>query len=281
MQKLRVGFTLIELSIVLLIIGLVAGGVLVGRDLIRTAELRKINSSALEIETAIQTYRTKFNCLAGDCPNATDFLGQYVPVNGGSPCGALKPANRSPGSATCNGNGDGRIDASPRYDFPSLSWAEGLAAWQQLAGAGLVPGSYTGSTVNGAWAFRPDMECPRILLGSNQCWLLFDSESYIAENIYTRIIDEETPGWLNGLLMGMYPVSSDGILTPREAQSYDSKFDDGSPVSGRVLVPMVSEYDWVNSVPACATSTGADATYSSMLPELRDQKLCNLLIRLN
>jgi len=43
-MKMKSGFTLIELSIVLVIIGLIVGGILVGQDLIRAAELRKLYS---------------------------------------------------------------------------------------------------------------------------------------------------------------------------------------------------------------------------------------------
>jgi prepilin-type N-terminal cleavage/methylation domain-containing protein len=70
----RHGFTLIELSIVLVIIGLVAAGILVGKDLIRTAELRGDIREIEKIDAAVTTFRLKYNCLPGDCANATQFL---------------------------------------------------------------------------------------------------------------------------------------------------------------------------------------------------------------
>jgi prepilin-type N-terminal cleavage/methylation domain-containing protein len=67
------GFTLIEMAIVIVIIGLLIGGVLVGRDMISAAEVR---AQVLQIEkynTAANVFREKYACLPGDCKNATNF----------------------------------------------------------------------------------------------------------------------------------------------------------------------------------------------------------------
>jgi prepilin-type N-terminal cleavage/methylation domain-containing protein len=56
------GFTLIELSIVLVIIGLIVGGVLGGRELVKQAELRKVLKEAEQFKTAANAFRAKYNC---------------------------------------------------------------------------------------------------------------------------------------------------------------------------------------------------------------------------
>ena len=65
------GFTLIELSIVLVIIGLIVGGVLVGQDLIRAAEVRATIAQIEKYNTAVNTFRGKYNALPGDLNAAT------------------------------------------------------------------------------------------------------------------------------------------------------------------------------------------------------------------
>jgi len=72
--SLKSAFTLIELSIVIVIIGLLAGGVLVGKDLIAYAEMRRFISDYQEYESAYNTFKLKYNCIPGDCVGAsTDF----------------------------------------------------------------------------------------------------------------------------------------------------------------------------------------------------------------
>src|ERR1700722_5890685 len=65
------GFTLIELSIVLVIIGLIVGGILVGQDLIKAAEVRAQLSQIEKYNSAVNTFRAKFNAIPGDMAIAT------------------------------------------------------------------------------------------------------------------------------------------------------------------------------------------------------------------
>src|ERR1700722_13172793 len=69
------GFTLIELSIVLVIIGLIVGGVLVGQDLIKAAEVRAQISQIESYNTAVNTFRGKYSKIPGDMnvPPAEQF----------------------------------------------------------------------------------------------------------------------------------------------------------------------------------------------------------------
>jgi prepilin-type N-terminal cleavage/methylation domain-containing protein len=60
------GFTLIELSIVLVIIGLIVGGVLVGQDLIRAAAVRAQITQIEKYNTAANTFYGKYGYLPGD-----------------------------------------------------------------------------------------------------------------------------------------------------------------------------------------------------------------------
>ncbi len=59
-------FTLVELSIVLIIIGLLSGFILKGQDVIRNAKLKRVMSDYLNISTALYTYEDRYDQLPGD-----------------------------------------------------------------------------------------------------------------------------------------------------------------------------------------------------------------------
>src|SRR5665213_2905942 len=78
----NLGFTLIELSIVLVIIGLIVGGILVGQDLIKVAEVRAQISQIEKYNQAVNTFRAKFNAIPGDMAVATaNQFGFTVPAS--------------------------------------------------------------------------------------------------------------------------------------------------------------------------------------------------------
>jgi prepilin-type N-terminal cleavage/methylation domain-containing protein len=76
------GFTIIELSIVLVIIGLLVGGVLVGRDLIAQAQYRNQINYLTEIKTAHYAFMLKYNCIPGDCSKTSNFFSQIIGLDG-------------------------------------------------------------------------------------------------------------------------------------------------------------------------------------------------------
>ena len=68
------GFTLVELAIVLVIIGLIIGGVLVGQDLIEAAETRKQIQEIERYDAAANTFRTKYKGIPGDIRDFTQYI---------------------------------------------------------------------------------------------------------------------------------------------------------------------------------------------------------------
>ena len=132
------GFSLVELSIVLVILGLLTGGILAGQSLIRAAELRTVTNDFTRYVTATHTFRDKYFSIPGDMTNATKFWGAADPTP--ATCRAL--TTPSTGTATCDGNGNGTIltpgDATTFFEMHRF--------WQHLAHAGLIEGTYTGVT---------------------------------------------------------------------------------------------------------------------------------------
>ncbi len=77
------GFTLIELSIVLVIIGLVIGGILAGQALIKQAEYKNQMNQLEAIKKAHYTFITKYNCIPGDCPRMSTFFSEISSLDNG------------------------------------------------------------------------------------------------------------------------------------------------------------------------------------------------------
>ena len=119
------GFTLIEIAIVLVIIGLLLGGVLKGQELITGARVRNLISQQDGVKASFFGFQDRYRALPGDYASADSNI------------------NCNP--ACINGNGNGRIEApnTPAGVF------EDLQAWSHLTGAGFLNGSYTaGSGIN-------------------------------------------------------------------------------------------------------------------------------------
>ena len=130
-------FTLVELSIVLVILGLLTGGILTGQSLIRAAELRSIITERDRYAAAIQTFRDKYRGLPGDITNATAFWGDGPDA----PLACDVPAGAAAHYDICNGNGNGQVGY-----LSTTSWTatEMIQLWSHLAAAGLIEGSYSG-----------------------------------------------------------------------------------------------------------------------------------------
>lgn len=110
--KQQQGFTLVEIAIVLVIIGLLLGGVLKGQEMIKNAEIRSFISDIEGTTAGIYAYRDRYNAFPGDDSRAQINLSD---------------------TGLTNGDGDGLIDNAERPDV-----------WEHLRAAKLVTG--TGNT---------------------------------------------------------------------------------------------------------------------------------------
>ncbi|MFN7038694.1 MAG: type II secretion system protein [Alphaproteobacteria bacterium] len=62
----RKAFTLIELSVVLVIVGFIISGVVAGTEIINQSRMRRLINDVTQVQTAINTFREKFGFLPGD-----------------------------------------------------------------------------------------------------------------------------------------------------------------------------------------------------------------------
>lgn len=125
-------FSLVELSIVLVILGLLVGGILTGRSLIRASEIRSVLTEREKYFIAVTAFRDKYFYMPGDLPNATQFWGaKGLPANGAA-CNGVKNLFSTASPTTCDGDGNGKIEV--RADM-----YEHLKLWQHLSNSGLIP----------------------------------------------------------------------------------------------------------------------------------------------
>lgn len=117
------GFTLIEIAIVLVVIGLLVGAVLTGQELIASARVRSLADTNAGIRSAYFAFVDRYRRVPGDwnANESGEALGEVV--NGG-------------------GNDNGRID-----NDAGSEWAEPNALWEQLAKAGFLQGEFAGDAV--------------------------------------------------------------------------------------------------------------------------------------
>ena len=125
MQKRQQGFTLIEIAIVLVIIGLLLGGVLKGQELITGARVRNLIQQQDGVKAAYFGFLDRFRALPGDYAQATANITGIA----AGPCGTP--------TANGNGNGDGQIGATGNED---------TLVWEHLSKAGFINGTYTCAT---------------------------------------------------------------------------------------------------------------------------------------
>ncbi|MGH9961505.1 MAG: prepilin-type N-terminal cleavage/methylation domain-containing protein [Pyrinomonadaceae bacterium] len=122
MKQKQTGFTLIEIAIVLVIIGLLLGGILKGQELITSARVRNMISQQDGVKAAYFGFQDRYRSLPGDYPVA--LASQNIP-------------NETVGCAGANCQ-DGRINDGGGS-------TESIIAWSHLSKAGFINGNYNGA----------------------------------------------------------------------------------------------------------------------------------------
>lgn len=241
-------FTLVELSIVLVILGLIAGGVLSGQSLIRAAEIRGITTDYSRFAAASNSFRDKYFSMPGDMSNATQFWG-FAGTTASPNCISNSGIAAVSTPGTCDGNGDGVLS----YPVAASATGEAFLAWQHLSRAGLVEGIYTGNagTVSSA---DPDLglNSPASKIRSVG-WGYGYVDNASGGNNY--LFNYDLRNWLvlGNEADNMY---ADGpALKNEEAWNIDTKLDDGKPGTGNVLATAL--------VSGCAGNPGATTRTAS------------------
>jgi type II secretory pathway pseudopilin PulG len=207
------GFTLIELSIILVIIGLLVGGVFVGQALIELARIRSTVAQLEQYETALTTFKLKYNGLPGDLPNPSQF---WAGLTTATPTSLL---------------GNQKIDSNT-YDITDLA-KEGVDVFWQLSEAGLVNGQFNGTFSTSGVPASKLGEAIRVVPAGQCCGVtqssLTTAESNLTYSIALYLTYVNFSGGGQGRLTG-----ADMGISPFINHSIDKKIDDGVARQGKV-----------------------------------------------
>ncbi|MBL8891552.1 MAG: prepilin-type N-terminal cleavage/methylation domain-containing protein [Planctomycetaceae bacterium] len=230
------GITLIELSMVLVIVALLVGGVVMGRDMIWAANMRSALAQIDEYKTASHAFKIKYGCLPGDCVRATTFL-----------------------TGTANGDGNHRIGG------PLFTSVESHLFWQHLALAGLMSGNYSTSAPAPGNQYVAGVNFPHSKIGDRGGF----GVAYFGDYNHGTAIGG---GWVfpaqydNALMLGRAwsdttsRVPLHPTLTGSEALQVDTKVDDGRPAYGKVVSWRSGNYSGT-----CLTSSVATSAFYNTL----------------
>lgn len=225
------GFTLVELSIVLVIIGLIIGGILKGQELIGNAQVKNVMAQAQSYEAATVSFMDKYNALPGDLQNANTMLSATCTA---TPC--------------TSGNGDGVVGASvgAAYATSVLTADENISYWQHLS-----LGRFIGGIVGGGGASSTSTygsRFPSAVTGGG------------FQIVYSLPTGRHAVR-LAGTLAAPDPAS--GALRADQALQLDNRLDDGRPVTGTVQTNSTISSDTTCYDPAGSSSYRAALTAQS------------------
>ncbi len=218
------GFTLVELSIVIIIIGFLIAGISAGSSLIKQAALNSVVSDMQGFQAAYNNFVLRYNAVPGDMNNAET----YWPSGGSSPCSVT--------ADNCNGNGNGIID----YNVFALP-DETASAWRELSLANMIS---TGIEV------IPDVWGNQLVPGSNIPASKITGMGYLmvgaGSSFGYATTGQNTTAWNDGSTNAVYlgkpgyptdPYTS-GLDAPalkaEDAFNMDKKIDDGT-VNGSIF----------------------------------------------
>ena len=195
------GFTLIELSIVLIIISLVVGGIVGGKSLIKSAELNSLISELKEYETAFNSFELQYDALPGDFNEASLYWPTYVVPVGGS----------------VDGDGDGLIESRTTED--------NLSSYH-LHLSDLIQPVYesTGIYISSKYGNNTVIKINTSIVINNVGIAGADISSVNGKIILNiNYLDATTS------------VGYKGIISGSDLKSVDKKIDDGLPRTGKLV----------------------------------------------
>lgn len=245
-KRTQSGFTLVELSIVIVIIGLIVAGVVAGQSLVKEAQLRAIISEQEGIRSSLNSFKLQYNALPGDMENALDYW-----ANGCLNTGVLATASDAD---ECNGDADRRVENA------AGDTGESYMAWYHLSRANLYSGSFAPGTAD---AGSIGVNIPSSNFPGVGITLIFDDATSDA----TAGDDAASGGRELGrnviLFGGVTAGPANGTLfSATQAFALDQKADDDSPITGSMVGVGVADVNATDCIDDEGTGATTDDNYN-------------------
>ncbi|MBN66672.1 MAG: hypothetical protein CMM94_03790 [Rickettsiales bacterium] len=213
----RGGFSLIEMAIVLVVIGLITGGIIAGQSIIRAAEVNSIVAEKNRYTSATAAFKQQYGALPGDFDEATRYWGA-----------AASDSTAGTGTQTRNGDGNGRID----YDTNEM-----FRYWEQLQNAGLLDSDVSGIANNSSVDAFPGEHVPATGIDGVGAYVYYvDAE---AGNVAPTNFYFPFEHFGHVIAFGRRDTNANALvaefLTPNEMYKLDAKHDDGTPGYGDIM----------------------------------------------
>jgi prepilin-type N-terminal cleavage/methylation domain-containing protein len=261
-------FSLVELSIVLVILGLLTGGILTGQSLIKAAELRAVTTEFNQYQTAVNTFKGKYFALPGDMSNAAIFWGS---AGGSGVIGDGCETATGTGTQTCGGDGDGSIELNDDDEY-----GEVFTFWQHLANAGLINGTFSGRAGVSSWNESFGNVNVPVSKMNQGLWYIQDWEER------SGAIQEFDGFYGNTFSLGAFDSGGypdENLMTPEDMWNIDKKMDDGAPARGNIVAGDRRSCA-LNADGSALTNSAAHAAALDAIYALQDDAIeCVLMFR--
>ena len=189
------GFTLVEMSIVLVVVGIIVVGIVAGSSMIYGAKLRNVISEFDRYKEAVDAFEEQYKYYPGDFNEATQYW-----------------------ETAQDGNGNWAIEGDT---------TERLYAWNHLQQAGLIEGAFTGEVVKDAEPYRERVNIPGSIFAKNHYMIgttASETDIFGRQGTFIQYSSTNTP---------LSPWG--GALPAKDAKYIDEKMDDGVASSGFIF----------------------------------------------